>query len=306
MFSYIKSKIKNFKKIFNFSLGKKLKELFSKKIDENLFLELEQLLYESDLGVNTSQEICEKVKIFLKKEKDPKAEDIIKFIEEEILKILKNRKKEPLVLTKPHIILIVGANGSGKTTSIAKLANLYKKEGKKVLIAAADTFRAAAVDQIEKWAKELNVDIVKSKQGSDPASVVFDALTAASARNSDLVIIDTAGRLHTKTDLMHELAKIKKVISKFDETAPHETLLTLDATIGQNAIEQAKKFNDFTKISSIILSKLDGTSKGGIIIAIKKRLDIDVKYIGNGEGFENILLFDETEFVKNLFKTKDD
>ncbi len=299
MFKFFKSKIKKIgSKLKKFSIGKKLKDLFSKKIDEDLFEELEKILYESDLGAKTSIELTEKIKEIFKKNPQIQTEEILTLIKQEL-------KKEiiPIKIEKennPQVIMIVGVNGSGKTTSLAKLVNHYKNFGKKVLIAAADTYRAAAVEQVDTWAKRLDVNIVKSQMKSDPSSVVYDALEAAKARKADVVIIDTAGRLHTKTDLMHELEKIKRVSNKVIEGSPHETILVLDATTGQNALDQAKIFNKFTPISAIFLTKLDGTAKGGIVISIQKELKIPIKWVGTGETIEDIDLFDPEKFLDDL------
>jgi fused signal recognition particle receptor len=200
------------------------------------------------------------------------------------------------------VMLIVGVNGSGKTTSLAKLAHLLHSAGKKVLIGAADTFRAAAIDQLELWAKRIGVDIVKHQSHSDPSAVAFDAISAAKARGAEAVLIDTAGRLHNKTDLMHELAKIRRVCDKVCPGAPHETLLVLDATTGQNAIDQANTFHQFTPLTGLILTKLDGTAKGGIVVAIQRQLGLPIKFIGTGEGIDDLQPFDPQQFVKALFE----
>lgn len=296
MFKFIKRKITS---IFSkFSIGKKLKNLFSRKIDDSLFEDLEKLFYESDLGVRLSVDLTEKIKAILKKDPDLKID--------EILNILKNELKKEKVefkdveMKKPHVIMIVGVNGGGKTTSIAKLAHYYKKQNKKVLLIAADTFRAAAVDQLSNWAKKVDVDIIKSQIGADPSAVVFDGLKAALSRDIDIVLIDTAGRLHTKTDLMQELEKIKKVSSKVVENSPHETILIVDATTGQNAIDQARIFNSYTPITSIFLTKLDGSAKGGIVLSIQKQINASVKWIGTGEKMEDISKFSFDIFIDDL------
>ena len=300
MFKFFKSKLKkvslNLKK---FSIGKKLRSLFSKKIDENLFEELEKLFYESDLGVNVSIALTEKLKEILKKDPDLKIEDILKIIKGELEKDIILIKVEETT-KKPHVILIVGVNGSGKTTSIAKLAKYYKDQNKKVLLIAADTYRAAAVDQLDAWAKKVDVDIVKSQSKADPSSVVFDGLQAAMSRDIDIVIIDSAGRFHTKTNLMEELGKIKRVTNKVIEKAPHETILLVDATTGQNAIDQAKVFNKYTPITSIFLSKLDGSAKGGIVLSIQKEIKVPIKWIGLGESIEDIASFEPEKFLDEL------
>ncbi|NGX56343.1 MAG: Signal recognition particle receptor FtsY [Candidatus Anoxychlamydiales bacterium] len=299
MFNFFKSKFKKIsEKLKKISIGNKLKNLFSKKIDEDLFFELEKLFYESDLGAKLSIELSEKIKEIIKKNPNFKFEDIIEIIKKDLLnEIVKEDEK---TIKKPHVIMVVGVNGAGKTTSIAKLANYYKSQNKKVLIAAADTYRAAAVDQIDIWAKKLNIDIVKSTQGSDPAACVFDAITSATKKDIDIVIIDTAGRLHTKIDLMQELNKISRVSKKVISDAPHETILVLDATTGQNALDQAKIFNSYAPITSIFLTKLDGTAKGGIVISIQKELKIPIKFVGIGEKADDIEIFDPTAFIETL------
>jgi fused signal recognition particle receptor len=301
MFKFFKSKFKKISdKIKKLSIGLKLKNLFSKKIDEDLFNELEKLFYESDLGARLSLELTDKIKKILKKNPEFKFEDIIEILKKDLLnEIVEYKEKD---IKKPHVIMVVGVNGAGKTTTIAKLANYYKNQNKKVLLVAADTYRAAAVDQLDIWAKRLDIDIVKSNQGSDAASCVFDGLTKAKSKDIDIVIIDTAGRLHTKINLMQELEKISRISKKVIETAPDETILVIDATSGQNAIDQAKTFNSYTPISSIFLSKLDGTSKGGIVIAIQKDLQKPIQFIGIGEKIDDIEVFDPISFIDALLK----
>ncbi len=282
-------------------LGSKLRALFSKQIDSHALEELEKLLYEADLGVQTASDLTQKIKELHASNPSMKGDDFIAAIRKEILDILKVPSIDPhLASISPYIILIVGVNGNGKTTSVAKLAKKYQDNNKKVLVAAADTFRAAAVEQLEMWAHRLKVDIVKGVAKSDPASVVFDAVNAGKARHSDIVIIDTAGRLHTKTALMQELDKIKRSCKKLVPDSPHETLLVLDATTGQNAIDQAKTFHQFTPLTGLILTKLDGTAKGGIVISIQRQLGIPVKYIGVGEGIDDLEVFDAETYVDTL------
>ncbi len=305
MFKALSSTFKKFKNAFSklrFTLGSKLKNLLTKGVDDDSFEELERLFYESDLGAEFSMELAEKVRKLSRKNAQITSEEIIAELKKEVLTVLGEAPTETVLQTKPHVILVVGTNGSGKTTSIAKLAKKYSDEGKKVLISASDTFRAAAIDQIATWAERLNVDIVKSQPGSDPSAVVFDAISSAIAKSSDVVLVDTAGRLHTKTDLMVELEKIQRVMKKLVPDAPHETLLVLDATCGQNAIDQAEIFNRYTPISSVILTKLDGTAKGGVIVALKKQKDLEVKYIGLGEQASDLILFDPVPFTDALFK----
>lgn len=300
MFNFFKSKAK---KIFkaSFSIGGKIRALFAHSEKKELFTELEKLFFEADLGVETAIYLTEKVRAhYLKKHLD--AHQIIEEIKKELLSVINTPDTHPSSLPSPYVILTVGANGSGKTTSVAKLAYMYKNQGKKVLIAAADTFRAAAVEQLKKWAETMQIEIVLSQSGGDPSAVVFDALEAAKARNIDIVLIDTAGRLHTKTDLMQELYKIQRVCQKQIPQAPHQTLLVLDATIGQNALDQARTFNTFVPISGIVLTKLDGSAKGGCVIALKKELDLPVLWIGTGETLDNITAFDAQKFVDALLQ----
>lgn len=286
-------------------IGSRLRTLFQGKIDETTFDKLEELLYEADLGVQYAQELTAKVRESLRKDPSLDSEALIQKIREEILKSISSYSsdlKDVSSIQSPLVILIIGVNGNGKTTSVAKLARRYQVEGKKVLIAGADTFRAAAMEQLALWAERLGVEIVKGNAKSDPASVAFDAVTAGKARGLDVVIVDTAGRLHTKTPLMQELAKIRRSCSKVSAESPHETLLVLDATTGQNAIDQAKTFHQFTPITGLILTKLDGTAKGGIVLAIQKQLGIPIKFIGVGEGMDDLQPFDAERFVNTLFE----
>lgn len=282
-------------------LGQKIRALFGGSINGEALENLEKLLYEADLGVQLSGELTEKIRLRLKQNPNLTGDELLNDLRQEILKIIHFGPAETISTESPHIILIVGVNGNGKTTSIAKLAKKYKDSGRKVLVAAADTFRAAAIEQLEVWAKSLDVDIVKGAPNSDPAAVTFDAVSASKARNIDIVLIDTAGRLHTKIPLMQELEKIKRSCRKFSSASPHETLLVVDASVGQNAIEQAKTFNQFTPITGLILTKLDGTAKGGIVIAIQKQLKIPVKFIGVGEGIDDLEPFNAENFVQALF-----
>lgn len=307
VFNFIKSgyqKIKTALSKTRSILGTKIASLFSGKVDETTLEKLEELLYEADLGVQTATELTEKIRTLYAKQPDIKSEEVLNVLKDEMVKQLKRTSSDLVSLPKdesPMIILIVGVNGNGKTTSVAKLAKKFTDEGKKVLVAAADTFRAGAIHQLEIWAERLNIDIVKGAPKSDPSSVVFDAVSAAINRKSDIAIIDTAGRLHTKIDLMQELEKIKRSCRKLSPNSPHETLLVLDATTGQNAIDQAKIFHKYTPISGIILTKLDGTAKGGIVMAIQKQLGIPVKFIGVGESMEDLEHFDAEAFVTALF-----
>ena len=272
-----------------------------KKIDEDLFEELEEALIIADIGVATSSFIIEKVKEIIKIEKIKEVEQIKEVLINVITEILTEDDKE-FTLPSPAILLIIGVNGVGKTTTIAKLANNYKKEGKKVLLAAGDTFRAAAIDQLQVWGERLDIQVIKQQENSDPAAVIFDAINASKARKTDLLICDTAGRLHNKKNLMEELKKIYKIISREYENATVETLLVLDATTGQNAIQQAKLFNEFTNITGIVLTKLDGTAKGGVVISIKNELKIPIRFIGVGETLNDLKHFDAMQFAKALFE----
>ena len=271
------------------------------KVDEEMLEELEEILIASDVGVTITEEIIEKLRDTIKERRISEPEDarlaLMEIIEESI------GDNEGLKLsTSPAVILVIGVNGVGKTTSIAKIANCLKNEGKSVVLAAADTFRAAAIDQLEIWAGRAGVPIVKHDEGSDPAAVVFDACKYAKSNGSDVLIIDTAGRLHNKKNLMDELAKISRVIDRELPGCDKETLLVLDAVTGQNAISQAKEFVKTSDITGIVLTKLDGTAKGGIIISVKKELGIPVKFIGVGEQMDDLQKFDKAEFTKALFE----
>ena len=278
-------------------------DLFSmdRQIDASLFEELEEVLVMSDLGIDITLEIMEKVK---KKSKTLSTADELRAVFKDELKALfpvfPSKALKPQSV-KPYVIMMVGVNGTGKTTTLGKLALKYKAEGKTVLIAAADTFRAAAIEQVEIWADRSEASIVKHKAGADPAAVAFDGVEAGMARGMDIVIIDTAGRLHTQKNLMEELKKIKRSVSKRLPGAPHEVLMVLDATTGQNALSQAKRFNDAVGITSLALTKLDGTAKGGIVAAVAKNMDLPLKYIGVGEGIDDLQDFDADLFVNALF-----
>jgi fused signal recognition particle receptor len=268
------------------------------KIDDDLLEELEELLITSDIGVQTSIKLIERIA----KAKVKDVDQLKAVLKEEVLSILAAEPDESRTeITKPHIILVIGVNGVGKTTTIGKLAASAHASGQKVLIAAADTFRAAAVEQLGIWAERANAEFVKHKENADPAAVAFDAVAAASARGCDLVLIDTAGRLHTKVNLMEELKKIKRTVAKQLAGAPHETLLVLDATTGQNALSQAKMFNEALEISGLVLTKLDGTAKGGIVIGICSELNIPLRYIGIGEQIDDLRPFDAEQFIDALF-----
>lgn len=270
------------------------------KIDEELFEELTELLVMGDVGIQTAEQITDELRVRVKKEgiKDPK--EITQLLQKVVADMLRG-DEELKITTKPSIILVIGVNGVGKTTTIGKLANNLKKQGKSVLLAAADTFRAAAIEQLEIWADRSGCDIVKQNEGSDPAAVIYDAISAAKARNTDVIICDTAGRLHNKKHLMDELAKIGRVIDRELPDADKEYLLVLDATTGQNAVNQAEQFSKATGITGIVLTKLDGTAKGGVVLAIKNGLGIPVKYIGVGEQIDDLQEFVPEDFAKALF-----
>ena len=283
----------------------KVDALFKKfvKVDEDLFDELEELLISADIGVNTTEEILDELRDTVKDKriKDPDE------VKRELFDILRRMigEHEPLNLsTKPSVILVIGVNGVGKTTSIGKISAELKRQGKKVVVAAADTFRAAAAEQLNVWTDRAGVDIIKQAAGADPASVVFDAISAVKSRGADVLIVDTAGRLHNKKNLMDELAKIDRVIARELPNAAKETLLVLDATTGQNAVNQAKEFKDAANITGIIMTKLDGTAKGGVLISVKRELNIPVKFIGVGEKVEDMRPFDPDEFALALFDSE--
>lgn len=285
-------------------LAQKIRALFQGKVDEAALEKLEQLLYEADLGVDTATELTEKVRQAQRSNPNLTGQQLTSILKEELLARMRAVATATQAVSAglPHVILIVGVNGNGKTTSIAKLAKRYKDAGKTVLVGAADTFRAAAVEQLESWAKRVGVDCVKALPGSDPAAVAFDAVTAGKARQADIVMIDTAGRLHNKSHLMQELDKIRRSCHKAAAQTPQETLLVLDATTGQNAVDQAKAFHQHTPITGLILAKLDGTAKGGIVVSIQRQLGIPVKYIGTGEGMDDLEPFDPATFVNALFE----
>lgn len=270
-------------------------------IDEDLYEELEEILITSDIGVETSVQIIEKLRAKVKAERIKDPEEILPCMKEVIIDILGDYKNSIIPEKTPEVKLIIGVNGVGKTTSIGKIASRIKSNNFKVLLAAADTFRAAAIDQLEVWSKRAGVDLIKHQEGADPAAVVFDAIQAAKARKVDVLICDTAGRLHNKKNLMDELGKINRIIDREYSEAHRETLLVLDGTTGQNAVIQAKQFMEVCHIDGIILTKLDGTAKGGVVISIKNSLNIPVKYIGVGEGIDDLQEFNSREFVEALF-----
>ncbi len=274
-----------------------------KNIDEYVLEELEELLISSDVGVDTAERIIDDIRDQANKIKTIAAKDVIELLKDELVYVLdQDGALSSRVREKPYVISIVGINGVGKTTTIGKLAHRYRSEGQKVMLAAADTFRAAAVDQLNIWAERAKADIIHTQMGADPGAVAFDALKAAQARKMDVLIVDTAGRLHTRTNLMAELAKIHRVIQKQIPEAPHDVFLVIDATTGQNGLAQARKFADSVDVSGIILTKLDGTAKGGIVFTITRQLGIPVRFVGVGEGLDDLAEFDPKTFVEALFQ----
>ncbi len=277
------------------------------KVDEEVLDDLEEVLVTSDVGVDTTLKIIERIEKRVAKDRYVTTSELTSILREEIAALLTENNTEDgegFVLPedkKPYVIMVVGVNGVGKTTTIGKLAWQFKKAGKSVYLGAADTFRAAAVEQLVIWSERVGVSIVKQKMGSDPASVAYDTLSSAKANNADVVIIDTAGRLHNKINLMNELTKIKNVMKKVVPDAPHEVLLVLDGSTGQNAFEQAKQFTAATEVNALAVTKLDGTAKGGVVIGISDHFRIPVKYIGLGEGIEDLQVFNKKEFVNSLF-----
>ncbi|MEQ8323823.1 MAG: signal recognition particle-docking protein FtsY [Vicingaceae bacterium] len=305
------------KEVLDQGLEKSKKSVLSKigrliggksRVDQDLLDELESTLIESDVGVDTSIKIIENIEQLAKENRFVNAEELNQLIYKAADQLFSQSEdgEQPFDFNlthapKPYVIMVVGVNGVGKTTTIGKMAHAYKKAGKQVMLGAADTFRAAAVDQLIIWGDRVGVPVVNQGMGADPASVAFDAVSSASAKDMDVVIIDTAGRLHNKSNLMNELSKIKRVMQKVIPDAPHEILLVLDASTGQNAIEQAKQFVQTTDVNALALTKLDGTAKGGVVIGISDQFNIPVKYIGLGEGIDDLQLFNRTEFIKSLF-----
>ncbi|HAK74320.1 MAG TPA: signal recognition particle-docking protein FtsY [Sporomusaceae bacterium] len=275
------------------------------KIDDEFLDDLEAVLLSADVGVQTTNKLMADIRAGIKNKEIESPEQLQPFLQQRIKAILENGLAETqLAEEAPTVIIVVGVNGVGKTTTIGKLGQFYHEQGKKVLFAAGDTFRAAAIDQLDIWATRIGAEVIKHSEGSDPAAVAYDAVQAAKARKSDVVIIDTAGRLHTKANLMEELKKNRRVVPREIPEAPHETLLVLDATTGQNAINQAKIFGDAVQLSGVVLTKLDGTAKGGVVIAVKAELGIPVKWIGVGEGVNDLRPFTPQEFSEALFADK--
>ena len=296
-----KTKESVFKKMSRAVVGKT-------KVDDEVLDNLEEVLITSDVGVDTTLRIIERIENRVSRDRYMGIKELNAILREEIVALLGGERTDnPLELETqnqedPYVIMVVGVNGVGKTTTIGKLAYQYKKAGKKVFVGAADTFRAAAVDQLQIWSDRVEVPLVKQKMGSDPASVAYDSLAKAKASSADVVIIDTAGRLHNKKNLMNELGKIKRVMKKVVPDAPHEVLLIIDGSTGQNAFQQAREFTDATDVSSLAVTKLDGTAKGGVVIGVSDQFNIPVKYIGIGEGVEDLQFFRKKEFVDSLFK----
>ena len=278
------------------------------KVDADVLDNLEEILISSDVGVNTTLKIIERIENYVSENKYLGTEELNEILRNEIASLLSETNSgegtqfEIPTTTKPYVLMVVGVNGVGKTTTIGKLAYQFKKQGFKVVLGAADTFRAAAIDQLQVWSDRVGVPLVKQQMGSDPASVAFDTLQSAVSQNADIVIIDTAGRLHNKVNLMAELTKVKRVMQKVVGDAPHDVMLVLDGSTGQNAFEQAKHFTAATEVTSLAVTKLDGTAKGGVVIGISDQFQIPVKYIGVGEGIEDLQVFNKYEFVDSFFK----
>lgn len=295
----------NTKKSFLSKLGTAL--VGKTKVDEDLLDELEDVLIQSDVGVVTTIKIIEALEARIAKDKYLGNEDLMRIMQDEIMNLLvspdseETTVEEELAKHQPYVVMVVGVNGVGKTTTVGKLAHQFKSSGKKVMLGAADTFRAGAIDQLQIWADRVDVPLVRQEMGSDPASVAFDTLQSAKAQACDIVFIDTAGRLHNKINLMNELSKVKRVMDKVVPEAPHEVLLVLDGSTGQNAFEQAKQFTAATEVTSLAITKLDGTAKGGVLLGISDQFQIPVKYIGVGEGIEDLQLFDKSNFIQTLF-----
>ncbi len=279
------------------------------KVDDAVLDELEEILISSDVGVKTTVEIIDRIEARVSRDRYMNQEELNRILKEEIVALLReNRPDRPAEFTadfphKPHVVLVVGVNGVGKTTTIGKLAHLYSRAGKQVILGAADTFRAAAVDQLKIWSERAGVPIIQQGQNADPAAVAFDTVSAAVARGADVVLVDTAGRLHNKKSLMDELAKIRRVMGRVVEESPHEVLLVLDASTGQNALQQARAFSEVVDVTGLVLTKLDGTARGGIVIGISNELNVPVKYIGVGEQIEDLQVFDREEFIEALFES---
>jgi fused signal recognition particle receptor len=276
---------------------------FNKEIDRNTLDDLEATLIGADLGTTTTHEVLDKLREKADRKQIKNVEELKRLLKEELLAILTAANSQPVqkVDGTPEVILVVGVNGTGKTTTIGKLAQVFRSQGKTVLMCAADTFRAAAIEQLEIWGQRTGTEVIKTRAGGDPAAVLFDALQAANARKTDYVVVDTAGRLHTKTNLMAELEKMRRTAQRIVPGAPHETLLVMDATTGQNGLQQARLFTEAAGVTGIVLTKLDGTAKGGVVVAISRELGVPVRYVGVGEKAGDLLPFDSKEFVDSLF-----
>ncbi len=311
LFSFLSKKDKE---VLNNGLDKTKTSIFDKisraisgksKIDDEILDNIEEALISADVGVNTTIKIIERLEKRIARDKYVSSDELHNIINQEIIALLSEQPQSGTSFenlpSNPYIILVVGVNGVGKTTTIGKLANRFKQAGKKVFLGAADTFRAAAIDQLMIWGQRVDVPVIKHKMGADPASVVFDTLSSAKANNAEVVIIDTAGRLHNKVNLMNELTKIRNVVSKIFPDIKPEVLLVLDGSTGQNAYEQARQFSQATNVTALAITKLDGTARGGVVIGISDQMQIPVKYIGLGEGIDDIQVFDKEEFVKSLF-----
>lgn len=311
LFSFLSKKDKE---VLNNGLDKTKTSIFDKisraisgksKIDDEILDNIEEALISADVGVNTTIKIIERLEKRIARDKYVSSDELHNIINQEIVALLSEQSQSGTSFenlpSNPYIILVVGVNGVGKTTTIGKLANRFKQAGKKVFLGAADTFRAAAIDQLMIWGQRVDVPVIKHKMGADPASVVFDTLSSAKANNAEVVIIDTAGRLHNKVNLMNELTKIRNVVSKIFSDIKPEVLLVLDGSTGQNAYEQARQFSQATNVTALAITKLDGTARGGVVIGISDQMQIPVKYIGLGEGIDDIQVFDKEEFVKSLF-----
>ena len=288
-------------------LVEKVEDLVSgkKQIDADLLDELEYTLITADIGVSTATEILERIRQRVDRKLVGDASQVKGLIREHLLEVLQSVDRPiPQVAEPPAVVMVVGVNGAGKTTTIGKLASRFKSEGRSVLLCAADTFRAAAIEQLEVWGERTGIDVIRQKQGADPSAVLFDALTAAKARKVDYVIVDTAGRLHTKDNLMLELEKMRRTAQRVIPDAPHEVLLVLDGTTGQNGLEQARKFTASSGVTGIVLTKLDGTAKGGVVVAVARELNLPIRYVGVGEKIDDLLPFDPETFVDSLFSGK--
>ena len=274
-----------------------------KEFDAAVLDEIEETLYTADIGVATTTEIVERLRERVERQSLGDGEELKRLIREHLLEVLEGAERPmPHVAEPPAVVMVVGVNGSGKTTTIGKLARRYQIEGRKVLLCAADTFRAAAIEQLEVWGQRTSTEVIRQKSGADPSAVIFDALQAAKARKVDYVIVDTAGRLHTKDNLMSELEKMRRTATRVVPGAPHEVLLVLDATTGQNGLEQARRFTESSGVTGIVLTKLDGTAKGGVVVAITRELNLPIRYIGVGEKAEDLLPFDPEQFIASIFE----